>query len=50
MNHNLFTIVVDFVMIMIFGMMIPPILVVVKPAIIPFEDRMGQQGRKNCWG
>ena len=37
MNHFLFTRMVDFVMVVVFG-----IIVIVKPAIIPFENRMGR--------
>ena len=46
MNHDVFSRnVVDFVMIMVFG-----ILVVVKPAIIPFENRMWWHSGENGWG
>ena len=46
MNRDVFSRnVVDFVMIMVFG-----ILVVVKPSIIPFENRMRRHSGENGGG
>ena len=50
MNCNLVTIVVGFVMGVVFGVMTPVILVVVKSTIIPFEDWMGYHSGRNGRG